>query len=76
VNDDNINKDSQLGLFSFQEPVIHYFDKNGALRSGYLVRWIKKGKKKGLPVVRESNGKYYVPGKIRNVEYKYKDKDS
>ena len=63
-------KNVQLELFTIELPVVHFFDKNGALRSGHLIRWIKKGKKKGHAIVRDLNGKIHKPDKIRNIEQK------
>jgi len=62
---------NQLELFFSKGPVVHYYDRNGALRSGYLVRIIKKGRKKGMPVVRDSSGKLCTPSKIHHIEDHY-----
>jgi hypothetical protein len=59
----------QLEFFSAALAVVHYFDKDGALHSGRLVRKIKKGKKRGSFVVADAGGKILVPGKIRNIEF-------
>ena len=48
--------------------VCHYWDSNGALKSGHVVRMIKKGRRKGALVVEDARGKKTVVDKIRNVE--------
>ena len=48
--------------------VIHYYDKNDALRSGYLIRFVVKGRRKGQPIVQTSEGQVKVFEKYRNVE--------
>ena len=63
-NDD----DSQLTLFSKAESIVHYFDKDGGLHSGRLVRRVKKGRKKGAWVVRTAEGREIIPFRIRNIE--------
>ena len=63
------NPDIQLTLFPADKPVVHYFDANGALRTGRLLRRIRQGKRKGRLVVLGSNGRTCVPEKIRNIDY-------
>lgn len=58
----------QLEFFSASDAVVHYFDRDGALHSGRLVRKIKKGKNRGTYIVSDSFGKIHVPYKIRNIE--------
>jgi len=60
--------ESQLTLFSRAESIVHYFDKNGGLHSGKLVRKVKKGRKKGSWIVRTAEGREIIPYKIRNIE--------
>ena len=48
--------------------VIHYFDKNGALRTGTIIRRIKKGKNAGAYLVEDSKGNKLITKKIRNIE--------
>jgi len=59
----------QLHLFQTGPPVVHYFDSDGALHSGYLVRRIKRGRRKGRIVVSNSDGHILVPYKVRNIEF-------
>jgi hypothetical protein len=59
----------QMHLFGEFQIIVHYFDRNGALRSGRLVRRIRKGKKKGAFVVIDSEGRKVVTQKVRNIEY-------
>ena len=59
----------QLNLFGESPTIVHYFDRNGALRSGRLIRRIQKGKKKGAFVVMDSEGHKVVTMKVRNFEY-------
>lgn len=58
----------QLNLIKPSDHVVHYFDQNGALRSGRLVRRIERGAQKGLVVVSDYEGNEFVPGRIRNIE--------
>ena len=62
------SEESQLGLFEDQSAMVHYYDKNGALRTGRILRRIKKGKKKGRYVVIGMDGKSCIPDKIRNIQ--------
>ncbi len=59
----------QLNLYGESQNIFHYFDRNGALRSGRLIRRIQKGKKKGAFVVMDSEGHKVVTMKVRNFEY-------
>lgn len=59
----------QLNLLGQRKTIVHYFDHNGALRSGMLVRKIEKGKSKGLYVVTDWEGHKFIPSRIRNIEY-------
>jgi hypothetical protein len=58
----------QLELLDPRPAVVHFWDKDEALRTGRLVKKIKRGKKKGKFVVQDSTGKRQVDPKIRNVE--------
>lgn len=60
-------EDVQLELFDFGTPVVHYYDRNGALHTGKLVRRIMKGKRKGFCVVINAQGRKMIPFKIRNI---------
>jgi hypothetical protein len=60
---------NQLNLFGQLPTIVHYFDRNGALRSGRLIRRIHKGKKKGAFVVVDSDGHQVITLKVRNLEY-------
>lgn len=62
-------KSDQMNLLGNQQPLVHYFDTNGALRTGRLVRRIQKGKRKGAFVVIDHNGRKFIPKKIRNIDY-------
>ena len=62
--------EGQLSLFGFKTPVVHFFDSKGGLRSARLVRWIRRGKKKGRAVVQDGEGKRIVARRIRNVDYR------
>ena len=48
--------------------VVHYFDRNGALRSGRFVQWIEEGEDKGKVLVSDYEGNQIIPDKIRNIE--------
>ena len=52
-----------------KKAIVHYFDKNGAIRPAQYVRKIDKGKQKGLVVVRGWEGRQFVPPKVRNIEF-------
>jgi predicted transposase YbfD/YdcC len=58
----------QLELLDSRPSVVHFWDSDEALRTGRLVRKIKKGKKTGTYVVADSSGKKRIPAKIRNIE--------
>ncbi|MBN2102610.1 hypothetical protein JW835_01050 [bacterium] len=60
----------QLSLLEDEVPLCHFFDKNGALRTGRIVRKYTRGKWKGRFLVEDLNGKHCVPDKIRNIEIK------
>jgi hypothetical protein len=59
----------QLHLFGEIPPIVHYFDRNGALHSGYLVGRISRGKRKGKILVETPEGKRIVPFKVRNIDF-------
>jgi hypothetical protein len=48
--------------------VVHYFDKNGALRSGRFVQWIEEGEDEGKVLVSDYEGNQIIPDRIRNIE--------
>jgi hypothetical protein len=58
----------QLSLLADESPLCHFFDKNGALRTGRVLRRYTKGKMKGRFLIEDVNGKRCVPEKIRNIE--------
>jgi hypothetical protein len=58
----------QLELLDSRPALVHFWDKDEALRTGRLVRRIKKGGKTGMYVVEDSSGKNRIPSKIRNIE--------
>ncbi|HDQ44271.1 MAG TPA: hypothetical protein ENN17_02065 [bacterium] len=58
----------QLSLFNRQQVRVHYYDENGALHTGILVRRIRKGRRAGCFLVRDPSGRRFIPDKIRNVE--------
>lgn len=64
---DEFNTDEQLNLFDKQRAFVNYYDKAGALRTGKLVRRIKKGKHKGKYIILDMNGKRIMPNKIRDI---------
>ncbi len=64
----DIDLTDQLSMFEKERTLVHYYDKAGALRTGYLIRKIKKGKNRGKYVVEEMNGKLIIPTRIRNIE--------
>lgn len=59
---------SQMTLFEDKSAMIHYYDKNGALRTGRILRRVKKGKNKGKYVVIDMDGRTVIPSKIRNIQ--------
>jgi len=63
-----VEGDHQLDLLNTGRYIVHYFDNNGALRSGRLVRKIEKGERKGMIVVSDHEGHTFVPERIRNIE--------
>ena len=58
----------QLELLDPRPAVVHFWDKDEALRTGRLAKKIKRGKRKGQFVVVDSTGRRQVGPKIRNVE--------
>jgi len=58
----------QIHLDMPRRAIVHYFDNNGALRSGYLVRRIEKGSKIGCVVVSDQAGNQVIARRIRNIE--------
>ena len=58
----------QMALFENNGALVHYYDKNGALHTGRLIRIIKRGRKAGQMVVQNQQGKKTIPYKVRNVE--------
>ena len=68
-NDQNdIEPQDQLSLFTRQQVRVHYYDVNGALHTGILVRRIKKGRRRGKILVQDTSGRILIPAKIRNIE--------
>ena len=57
---------TQLELFT--GPNVHYYDRAGALRSGRLVKKVRRGKRRGAFVVADASGRLTVTVKIRNIE--------
>ena len=58
----------QLNLLKNRTLIVHYFDQNGALHSGRLVKKIEKGKQKGTVIVADRQGHQFIPERIRNIE--------
>lgn len=68
-NDQNdIEVQDQLSLFTRQQVRVHYYDANGALHTGLLIRRIKRGRRKGKILVQDTSGRLLIPAKIRNIE--------
>jgi hypothetical protein len=65
---DQDKPEGQLELLDERPSMVHFWDKDQALRTGRLAGRIKKGKKKGQYVVIDSAGKRRVCPKIRNIE--------
>jgi len=63
-----ITDTDQMTLFGNKGALVHYYDKNGALHTGRLIRIIKRGRKAGQMVVQNQQGKKIIPYKVRNVE--------
>jgi hypothetical protein len=62
------DSNDQLELLDDKPAMVHFWDKDQALRTGRLAGRIKRGKKKGQYVVVDSAGKRRVCPKIRNIE--------
>lgn len=56
-----------MELFPSGRVVVHYYDQNGALHSGYLLGVIRRGSKKGLYKVSSSTGQCVITDRIRNI---------
>ncbi len=70
---DNLTKDrsGETMELEFNPPrtsTVHYFDKNGALRSGYLIEKIDQGEHRGSVLVEDTEGNRFVTDQIRNIE--------
>ncbi len=70
---DNLIKDhsGETMELEFDPPrtsTVHYFDKNGALRSGYLIEKIERGEYRGSILVEDTEGNRFITDKIRNIE--------
>ncbi|MBN2029926.1 hypothetical protein JW824_06735 [bacterium] len=70
---DNIIKDhtGETLELEFEPPrisTVHYFDKNGALRSGHLIEKIEEGEHRGSVLVEDTDGNRFITDKIRNIE--------
>ena len=59
---------TQLDMLDAQRPVVHYFDENGALHSGRMVRKIEDGEQAGAVVVSDFDGNQVITERIRNIE--------
>jgi len=64
------SRNAQLSFLSDEAPLCHFFDKNGALRTGRILRKYTRGRQKGRFLIKDVTGKQYVPEKIRNIEIK------
>ncbi len=64
---DDLISNEQLSLFEKQRAIVNYYDKAGALRTGQLIRRIKKGKHKDKYIVLDRHGKRVMPDKIRDI---------
>ena len=65
------NNRGETMQFEFDPPhssTVHYFDKNGALRSGHLIQKIEQGEHKGSVLVADTEGNRFITDKIRNIE--------
>lgn len=61
------NLENQMELFPSEQIVVHYYDQNGALHSGYLLGVIRTGSKKGSYRVSSSTGHCVITDRIRNL---------
>jgi hypothetical protein len=65
---DDSEPEGQLELLDDRPSMVHFWDRDQALRTGRLAGRIKRGKKKGQYVVIDSAGKRRICPKIRNIE--------
>jgi hypothetical protein len=62
------DKPDGIQLELFTGPIVHYYDRAGALRSGRLIKRVRRGKRRGAFVVADASGRLTVTAKIRNIE--------
>jgi hypothetical protein len=70
-NDESMKKPKespQLELLDKRPSVVHFWDESEALRTGRIVRKIKRGRRQGQYVVEDGSGKRRVGPKIRNIQ--------
>lgn len=60
----------QLSFLAAEPPLCHFYDRNGALRAGRIIRRFTRGMKKGRFLVEDIHGKRVIPDRIRNIEIK------
>lgn len=65
---DHAGETLELEFESPRTSTVHYFDKNGALRSGYLIEKIEQGEHRGSVLVEDTDGNRFITDKIRNIE--------
>ena len=65
---DHVGETLSLEFDPPRTSTVHYFDKNGALRSGYLIEKIAGGEHKGSVLVEDTDGNRFITDKIRNIE--------
>ena len=61
-------KMTQLELIPENSKIVHYFDRNGALRSGRWVRRVESGVNQGAVIVSDYSGHEVIAHQIRNIE--------
>ena len=60
----------QLELFESGSTIVHFYDRNGALHTGCLLKKILKGRNRGQFLIKTTAGRIIKPHRIRNVEWK------
>jgi len=60
----------QLDLFDLGSAVVHFYDRNGALHTGSLLKKISRGCHRGQLLIKTTAGRIIKSHRIRNVEWK------
>lgn len=60
----------QLDLFESGPAIVHFYDRNGALHTGSLLKRIRRGRNRGQILIRTTDGRIIKPHRVRNIVWK------